>query len=266
MNVFFGIILLKFSYQLKKGNVMPKFFVNSNQINNNEINIIGEDVNHIVNVLRMKKNDELQICVFDLGINYLSTIIEIDKSYVRCKIEKQIDSNSETSVNIVLFQGIPKFDKMELIIQKNTEIGVKTIIPVSMKRCIAKIKDNKKIERWNKISEIASKQSLRDMIPKVEEPKSIEELCESFSDYDLILVAYEKEKENKLKRELKLIKDKKDLKIGILIGPEGGIEESEINKLKQYEKVKIITLGNRILRTETAGLVLASNIIYELES
>ena len=244
---------------------MPKFFVKSNQIEEDKIKIIGEDVNHIINVLRMKKDDEIQICNSDDGKNYLSYITEFDREHISCKIKEIVNESNESNVDITLFQGIPKFDKMELIIQKNTEIGVKSIIPVEMKRCIAKVKDNKKIERWNKIAQIAAKQSLRDIIPNVDNPIKLEKLCEKFKEYDLILVAYEKELDNSLKGELKNLDKKQNPKIGILIGPEGGIDNSEIEHLKTYNNVKLITLGKRILRTETAGLVLASNIIYELE-
>lgn len=246
---------------------MPKFFVNSNQINGDKITIKGEDVNHIINVLRMKKDDYIEICDLNSNINYLSSIYEYNQDRIICKIEEKIKNNNETNIDITLFQGIPKFDKMELIIQKNTEIGIKGIIPVKMTRCIAKIKDNKKIDRWNKIAEIAAKQSMRNLIPVVKNQISIEELCESLSIYDIVFLAYEKEKNNTLKQELKKINiDKnKEYKIGIIIGPEGGITEQEVEKITLYNNVKVITLGNRILRTETAGLVLSSNIIYELE-
>ena len=265
MTMIFGIILLKFSIMLKEGNVMPKFFVKNNQITGDKISIIGEDVNHIINVLRMKKDDEIMVCDSDNGINYLSNIIEFDKAHICCKIKEKLEESNESNINLTLFQGIPKFDKMELIIQKCTEIGVKSIVPVEMIRCIAKVKDNKKIDRWNKIAQIASKQSLRDIIPEVSNPIKVGELIEKSKDYDLILVAYEKEEKNTLKKELKKFKDKENLKIGIIIGPEGGIEKSEIEILKKLDNVKIVTLGKRILRTETAGLVLACNIIYELE-
>lgn len=251
---------------------MPKFFVNSNQINDDEIIITGDDVNHIVNVLRMKKEDELLIGDCEKQVTYLSEIIDLNKKEVVCRIKEKLDNNNETNTYITLFQGIPKFDKMEWIIQKNTEIGVKEIVPVSMTRCIAKIKDNSKIERWNKIAEIASKQSMRNIVPKVSTPINLNQLCDSFEKYDLILLAYEEEKESTLKEILMEFKEKqsstkkKEVKIGIIIGPEGGIDSKEIETMLGFDNVKVITLGNRILRTETAGLVLASNIIYELEN
>ena len=135
---------------------MPKFFIKNEQINDNRIVISGEDVNHIANVLRMKIDDELQICDIDTSDNYVANISEIGKDKIMCSICKKIKSEAESDINLTIFQGIPKSDKMELIIQKSTELGVKEIIPVAMERCVSKIsgKDEiKKIERWQKISE-----------------------------------------------------------------------------------------------------------------
>ena len=148
---------------------MPKFFVKNNQVKEDRIVIENEDVNHIKNVLRMKKEDELQVCVIPEGINYKVKIDSIDKNII-CKIIEKIEETTESNIDITIFQGIPKFEKMELIIQKNTEIGVKKIVPVMMERTVVKLnsKDmSKKIERWNKIAEIAAKQSGRDIIPEV---------------------------------------------------------------------------------------------------
>ena len=248
---------------------MSKFFVKEEQISNNIIKIIGEDVNHISNVLRMKKNDELQICNQDTGENYLSKIISISKTVVECEIEGKIDKTTESNVDITLFQGIPKFEKMELIIQKNTEVGIKNIVPVMMERTVVKLDDklvNKKLERWQKIAEIAAKQSMRDIIPSIENIIKTKDI--DATKFDAFLVAYENENHNMLKSELlKLREDKeKDKKynIAVLIGPEGGISEKEIEML-QAQKAKFISLGKRILRTETAGLVMVGNIMYELE-
>lgn len=248
---------------------MSKFFVKEEQISNNKIKIIGEDVNHISNVLRMKKNDELQICNQATGENYLSKIISISKTVVECEIQEKIDKTTESNVNITLFQGIPKFEKMELIIQKNTEVGIKNIVPVMMERTVVKLDDklaNKKLERWQKIAEIAAKQSMRDIIPSIENIIKTKDI--DATKFDAFLVAYENENHNMLKSELlKLREDKeKDKKynIAVLIGPEGGISEKEIEML-QAQKAKFISLGKRILRTETAGLVMVGNIMYELE-
>lgn len=248
---------------------MSKFFVKEEQISNNRIKIIGEDVNHISNVLRMKKNDELQICNQDTGENYLSKIISISKTVVECEIEEKIDKTTESNVNITLFQGIPKFEKMELIIQKNTEVGIKNIVPVMMERTVVKLDDklaNKKLERWQKIAEIAAKQSMRDIIPSIENIIKTKDI--DATRFDAFLVAYENENNNMLKSELFKLREKneknKKYNIAVLIGPEGGISEKEIEML-QAQKAKFISLGKRILRTETAGLVMVGNIMYELE-
>lgn len=245
---------------------MQKFFVKSNQINDNIIEIIGTDVNHIINVLRMKIDDEIQICDEETSQNYLVKITSYNKEKVVCLIEKQIKSLVETDFDIDIYQGLPKADKMELIIQKTTEIGVKKIIPVSMARCVVKLNEkdeNKKIERWQKIAEVAAKQSKRDVIPKIENAININELCEKLKNYDVFIVAYEDEKKINLKHVLK--KNTEAKKIGVLVGPEGGIDIDEVEKIKKYG-AKIVTLGNRILRTETAPIVIASNIVYELEN
>ena len=248
---------------------MSKFFVKEEQISNNRIKIIGEDVNHISNVLRMKKNDELQICNQATGENYLSKIISISKTVVECEIEGKIDKTTESNVDITLFQGIPKFEKMELIIQKNTEVGIKNIVPVMMERTVVKLDDklaNKKLERWQKIAEIAAKQSMRDIIPSIENIIKTKDI--DVTEFDAFLVAYENENHNMLKSELFKLREKneknKKYNIAVLIGPEGGISEREIEML-QAQKAKFISLGKRILRTETAGLVMVGNIMYELE-
>ena len=245
---------------------MPKFFVKDNQIKNNIIEIENEDVNHIKNVLRMKKDDILQIGVVPKGENYKAKIISLDKNCVECEITEKIEETTESNVSITIFQGVPKFEKMELIIQKNTEIGAKKIVPVMMERTVVKLnsKDmSKKIERWNKIAEIAAKQSGRDIIPVVSSIIKVNEIPEN--EFDAVFVAYENEKENTLKNELLKLKDKKEkYNIAIIIGPEGGISENEIAIFKE-KGYKLISLGKRILRTESEGFVMTSNILYELE-
>lgn len=244
---------------------MQKFFVKDEQIKENRIEITGTDVNHIINVLRMRKEDTVQINNLTTSENYIAEIIEYSNERITCKIIEKIASKSETSVDIHMYQGLPKADKMELIIQKTTEIGVKKIIPVSMERCIVKLdeKDSiKKVERWQKISEVAAKQSKRDIIPQIENVIKISELYTKIKEYDLFIVAYEEEDTRTLKEVLK--SNTTARKIGVLIGPEGGIDIKEIQKLKENGAI-IVTLGNRILRTETAPIVVASNIIYELE-
>ena len=245
---------------------MQKFFVKSEQIEKNIIKIIGTDVNHIINVLRLKKDDEIQICNEDTSQNYISKILNCDKEKVICEIIEKVDKTVETNINITLYQGLPKADKMELIIQKTTEVGAKKIVPVAMERSIVKLNgkdESKKIERWQKIAEVAAKQSKRDIIPKIESVQKIEDVYNKIKEYDLFIVAYEDEKHISLKETLKQNGSAKN--IAVLIGPEGGIDTKEIEKLKQNGAIAV-TLGSRILRTETAPIVISSNIIYELEN
>lgn len=249
---------------------MQKFFVESNQINveNNMIYINGEDVNHIKNVLRCIIGEHIEVCEKSASPNkYVVQITEMNHEKIICKIVEEVKKNNEPDTKIHIFQGLPKAEKMELIIQKCTELGVKSFTPVDMNRCVVKISgkdEDKKIARWQKISEVAAKQSGRDIIPKVERKISINQLASKCNQYDLVLVAYENEKNIFLKDELKKIQgNKKGLNIAILIGPEGGITEEEIEIMKNAN-AKIISLGNRILRTETVAMVVSGIIFYEL--
>ena len=215
---------------------MSKFFVKTEQINNNDIVIIGDDVNHIINVLRMKKTDEIQICNQDTGDNYNAEIVNYSKNEVECKIISKINETTESNVHITLFQGIPKFEKMELIIQKNTEVGIKSIVPVIMERTVVKLDEkiaSKKLERWQKIAEIAAKQSMRDIIPQIGNITKLKDI--DTTEFDAVLVAYENEEHNMLKTELQKLERKiksnnsseQQYNIAIVIGPEGGISEKE---------------------------------------
>ena len=252
---------------------MSKFFVKTEQINNNDIVIIGDDVNHIINVLRMKKTDKVQICNQDTGDNYNAEIVNYSKNEVECKIISKINETTESNVHITLFQGIPKFEKMELIIQKNTEVGIKSIVPVIMERTVVKLDEkiaSKKLERWQKIAEIAAKQSMRDIIPQIGNITKLKDI--DTTEFDAVLVAYENEEHNMLKTDVPKLERKiksnnsseQQYNIAIVIGPEGGISEKELVMLAE-KNAKFVSLGKRILRTETAGVVMAGNIIYELE-
>ncbi len=245
---------------------MQRFFVEENQINmqDNTIEILGEDVNHIKNVLRCKIGEKIEACNKNNNTAYLCEISNMDK-YVKAKIIQKININKESSLHINIIQGIPKSDKMELIIQKGTELGVKEFTPLNMKRCVVKIDskdETKKIQRWQKLAEVAAKQSGRDIIPKVNNIYNINTIYELINEYDLVLVAYENEKENTLRKALETIKSH-DIKVAVIIGPEGGIEENEVEFLME-KGAKIISLGNRILRTETVAMVVTSILMYEV--
>ena len=246
---------------------MYKFFVNQEQIKNNIIKIIGEDINHIKNVLRFEPGENICICNKDSSESYICKIININNEEIESEIIEENFETTEASTFIHIFQGLPKADKFEYIIEKCTEIGVKEITPVIMKRSIVKLDEKdkvKKLDRWQKIAEVAAKQSKRDIILKVNSVINFQNIFENLKDYDILLVAYEEEKERTLKRVLTDFKDMKDIKVAVIIGPEGGIDELEINLCKEKNFIPV-TLGKRILRTETAPLVISSNILYELE-
>ena len=246
---------------------MPKFFIENNQVKGEYIDITGDDVNHIKNVLRLKIDDCIQVCNSDTGNNYKAQIVSVEKSNIKCSIIEKLNSTVESNVYIHILQGLPKADKMELIIQKCTELGVQEITPVNMERSIVKLNpkdETKKIQRWQKIAEVAAKQSGRDKITQINNIVKFKDIFNVLKDYDAFLVAYEKEKENTLKKELIKLKEVSSPKVAVLIGPEGGIDDEEIKILKT-NNTKIITLGKRILRTETAPLAISSIIQYELE-
>ena len=247
---------------------MRKFFVDNENINDDKIIITGQDVNHIKNVLRLSAQEKILICDKSSAKNYVSKIEKIENDLVECSVVAEVQGNSEGNVELHIFQGLPKADKMELIIQKGTELGISSFIPVKLSRCIVKLdgKDEvKKQDSWQKISEVAAKQSGRDIVPEVMHLKNLNETINMISEYDLFLVAFEEEKDNTLKNELLKLKDiKSEYKIACLVGPEGGLTKEEVLRLEE-NGAKVITLGNRILRTETVAMYIASTVMYELE-
>lgn len=246
---------------------MYKFFVTEDQIEENQIIIKEEDVNHIKNVLRLEKCEKIEIANITNGCQYLSQIIELNSNTIKCEIIEQLDSTRETGLYLHIFQGLPKAEKLETIIQKTIEIGVCEITPVMMQRCVVKLDDKvkeRKMIRWRKIAEVAAKQSKRDQIPKINNPINLKNIYEKLENYDIVLVAYENETENKIKRILQQITVKQKMRIAVIIGPEGGLEEQEVQDLIK-KGAKTISLGTRILRTETAPIVLSSIIMYEFD-
>ena len=243
---------------------MYHFFVSEEQINGENAYIEGSDVNHIANVLRMKPGEELLISVKG-DWDYLCKIVDIETDRVKLKVLESMEQR-ELPVNITLLQGIPKSDKLEMIIQKAVELGVSEIIPVKTKRVVVKIDEKKvdtKVNRWNAIAESAAKQSKRSIVPKVYEPMSIDNALEIVKDFGVKLIPYENadgiDKTRKILDNMDKTKN-----IAVFIGPEGGFEESEVERIKN-SGFEVITLGKRILRTETAGLALLSNIMIRLE-
>ncbi|MGF7396963.1 16S rRNA (uracil(1498)-N(3))-methyltransferase [Thermoanaerobacterium thermosaccharolyticum] len=223
--------------------------------------INGDDAHHIINVLRFKIGTKL---IISNGKNqYIVTILDIENSSVILKIIEEYNQVVESPINITLYQGLPKSDKMDLIIQKCTEIGIKKIVPVETEFSTIKIKEKNiynKINRWKKISLEASKQSGRSIVPDVLVPVGFKDALESLNEFDLCLIPYEKETNMRLKDVLKKNFDAKN--ICVFIGPEGGFSENEIMAAIEYGAIPV-TLGPRILRTETAGIVTSSIILYE---
>jgi 16S rRNA (uracil1498-N3)-methyltransferase len=242
---------------------MHRFFVDKNNIKLSSIDIIGEDVKHIKSVLRLNVGDVVVVCDND-RTDYTAKIISIDKNIVQCEILSKEASKSEPPIDIILYQGLPKASKMDLIIQKATELGVKKIVPVITERTVVKIQDrkkeNNKLERWNRIAEEAAKQSKRGIIPQVNNILDFDEMIAILKEKQAVIVPYENEENTGIKDVLKNCSCKE---IHILIGPEGGFEETEIQSLINI-KCNIVTLGPRILRTETAGLVTSAVVLYEL--
>lgn len=243
---------------------MYHFFVEEEQVNGENAYISGSDVNHIVNVLRMKIGEELLISVKG-DWDYLCKIEEIENDRVNLKLLESMEQR-ELPIKLTLLQGIPKSDKLEMIIQKAIELGVSEIIPVKTNRVVVKIDEKKtqaKVNRWNAIAESAAKQSKRSIIPKVLKPQTIDNALEIVKDYGVKLLPYENADGIKKTKDILNSLDSKN-NIAVFIGPEGGFEEAEVKKSTD-SGFEVITLGKRILRTETAGLALLSNIMIRLE-
>ncbi len=245
---------------------MHRFFVEEPGMGENRITITGGDVNHIKNVLRMSAGD--QICVINGQNNkeYYCEIIDIGADAVETKICEIREADQELPNQIVLFQGLPKSDKMELIIQKAVELGVYRIVPVSTDRTVVKLdakKEANKRKRWMNISESAAKQSGRLCIPEVTSVVSFREALEMAKEMDVRLIPYELADGMEKTREI-MSSIQPGQSIAVFIGPEGGFESSEIEKAVEMG-ISPITLGKRILRTETAGLVTLAMLVYNLE-
>lgn len=245
---------------------MHRFYVDAKQIEDNQAVIIGPDVNHIKNVLRMKQGDEIIICNGQ-GKDCYCIIQKVSEKEIIADILRVDETNTELKANITLFQGLPKKDKMELIIQKAVELGVYEIVPVILKRTVVKLEDKKKeekkLERWQAIAESAAKQSGRGVIPQVKPVHSYQEALNYASLMDMNIMPYENAKGISYTKQT-IANSSECSSIGIFIGPEGGFEDSEVERAIK-EGIKPITLGRRILRTETAGFAVLSMIMLELE-
>jgi len=244
---------------------MYQFFVPVENIQGNRILITGDDVNHIKNVLRMKVGEEIAVSNGEDGKEYRCGIEEIGDEIV-CSLRFIKEDGVELPSKITLFQGLPKADKMEWIIQKAVELGVYEVVPVSMARSIVKLDDKKqksKLARWQSIAEAAAKQSKRSIIPQVRPVMTMKQALSYACEMDMLFVPYELAEDMGKTREL-FDRIKPGQSIGFFIGPEGGFDETEI-ALALDNGAQPITLGKRILRTETAGMTVLSILMYQLE-
>ena len=243
---------------------MPRFFINSDDIFDDNINIKGDDYNHIKKVLRLKCGETITLSD-GTGNEYVAKIENFGDGFVHTKIVESYKNTTEPPIRVTLYQGLPKSDKMDFIIQKSVELGISKIVPVLTERTVVKIdseKDaRKKCERWNRISQEAAKQSNRGIIPKIELPINFKTAIKQVDKESLSLIPYEKESRNSLKQILKSKENIKD--ISVFIGPEGGFSEQEIEEAVSLG-INSVTLGPRILRTETAGITVLSILMYEL--
>ena len=244
---------------------MNRFFVDINA--NNEIIISGEDYKHAKKVLRLSSKDEVY-AVFK-NKEFIGSINEDKGDYFTLELNKETGNEREPDVSIHIYQSLPKSSKMDFIIQKNVELGIKKITPITSNRSLIKIKnkkrESKKLDRWNKISEEAAKQSMRNIIPKVNNVLSFKEMIDKIKEQKKeqeieVVVPYENE-EVKSAEEINFCRKN----FALIVGPEGGFEEYEINQLVEIGVIPV-TLGPRILRSETAALILSTVILYETKN
>ena len=243
---------------------MHMFFVEPRQISGNQVTITGADVNHIRNVLRMKPGEIVRISD-EKDFCGQCRVDELLEDQILLTVLEEAES-TELPAEVTLFQGLPKGDKMEWIIQKNTELGISRIVPVAMKRSVVKLDAKKaaaKVARWQAIAESAGKQSGRTKLPEVAPVMTYGQMLKEAADYDLLLLPYESAEGMDAVRSL-FAQAKPGMRIGILIGPEGGFEPAEVDAAVEAGW-KVLSLGRRILRTETAGMTVMANLMLQLE-
>lgn len=245
---------------------MYHFFVSQEQIGEELIRITGTDVNHIKNVLRMGAGEKVLISN-GIDRDYYCEITSVTSLEVAAKIISVDEGGCELPARLYLFQGLPKSDKMEVIIQKAVELGVYQVIPVETRRTVVKLdkkKEEGKRKRWNAVSESAAKQSKRLIVPEVNPVMTLKEALNYAKDFDITVIPFEHASQMSRTREI-IAGVKPGMSVGIFIGPEGGFEDSEIELAESFG-AKQITLGKRILRTETAGPAILSVLAFQLES
>lgn len=245
---------------------MYRFYIEENQIGQEHIEVTGADVNHMVHVLRLEEGDWVVLCD-QAGKDYVCRIADITKNSVFCHIEKVQDSGTELSGRIYLFQALPKQDKMEWIIRKAVELGVYAVVPVKTRRCVMKLNDEakikKKVDRWQEIARAAGKQSDRGIVPEIYAPVDFSEALSMASSLACNLFPYELAEGMERSREC-MAEAAASASVGIFIGPEGGFEEEEVKRAVEAG-CQVISLGKRILRTETAGLAVLSVLMFQMQ-
>ena len=245
---------------------MQQFFAEPSWIEENRILMRGADVNHMKNVLRMKHGEDVRIND-GAGKTYLCCISAYEEQTAVLYILKELDSDTELPSRIVLFQGLPKGDKMEWIVQKAVELGAYSVVPFAARRSVVKLDEKKaakKQARWQAIAKGAAEQSGRGIVPEIQSVQTFGEALKTAEELDVILIPYELEEG--MKETTRVIENiEPGQSVGIFIGPEGGFEEEEV-ELAKAAGAYPVTLGKRILRTETAGLTALSILMYYLES
>ncbi len=247
---------------------MFQFFVPKGHVRDGHAYITGGDVNHICNVLRMRIGEELQVVMEEDSYVYRCKVASMSSEEVICDVTEIIENSAELPARIYLFQGLPKSDKMELIIQKAVELGVYEIVPMQTKNAVVKLDEKKagaKVTRWNAIAEAAAKQAKRSLIPTVHSVVSMKEAVQMARELDVKLIAYELADADGMDKTRALLSEiAPGDSVGVLIGPEGGFTETEVESCR-IAGVEPITLGRRILRTETAGMTVLAWLGYILE-
>ncbi|MFW5979796.1 MAG: RsmE family RNA methyltransferase [Halanaerobiales bacterium] len=243
---------------------MHRFFINHKNIKENKVIIKGNDYKHLAYSLRLKKGDQFIVCSGD-GKEITVELIKFYDNKVEGKIIKKSKSENEPQLKITLAQAIPKNRNMELVVQKCTEIGVNTIIPLNTKRTIVKLtekKEKKRINRWQRIAREAAKQSQRAIIPKITEVKTLKSLNNNLEIYDNVFCFWTGDNSSNIRNKISN-SEFINKQLLILIGPEGGFSKKEINFIRKNLNGDILSLGPRILRTETAGIVVPALILHE---
>lgn len=247
---------------------MQRYFISKDQLADSTVSITGDDAKHIHKVMRMNIGDKI-ICTVSYEASALCELIEITNETVKANVIKWLEEQKELPVLITIAQGLPKGDKLELIIQKSTELGACAFLPFKAERSIVKWDDKKaekKIERLEKIAKEAAEQSHRTVVPTCYSPVSFKELLKKGKDYDYKIFAFEEAaKQNEQSNLVEIFnKAKHGATILVVIGPEGGITEKEASLLIEHDFIPC-GLGPRILRTETASLYFLAAASYHFE-